>query len=294
MITRLKNKIGRMIEGRKERLKPSFLIIGGQKCGTTALYDYLARHPNVSAPEVKELDFFNCVGRYSKGPSFYHSLFPFDDGNGQKTTFEASPGYMVSPFAAERIFEYRNDIKFLVMLREPAERAFSGWNMYRKFYRENKEWLKDWIERCESNFKEFGNSYYGASLARRNLEKFDDFDYVVNEEIDALSEKKVIEAPVILQGMYTVQIERYLSLFDKSQFNFFENRWLKTDTVTLLSEVERFVGLPPYDWSKEIFNPVLKGEYEGCIPVRTLERLKEFYAPLNERLFDILESRFDW
>ena len=49
----------------KIRLKPSFIIIGYPKCGTTSLYDYLIQHPNIGSASRKELDFFNLA--YSFG-----------------------------------------------------------------------------------------------------------------------------------------------------------------------------------------------------------------------------------
>src|SRR5262245_12851795 len=38
--------------------KPRFLIIGAQKAWTTALYYYLARHPNIRPSSEKEIFFF--------------------------------------------------------------------------------------------------------------------------------------------------------------------------------------------------------------------------------------------
>lgn len=33
-----------------QRMLPSFLILGGQRCGTTSLYRYLSEHPDVHPP----------------------------------------------------------------------------------------------------------------------------------------------------------------------------------------------------------------------------------------------------
>ena len=78
----------------REHIEPSFLIIGAQKAGTTALWTYLSYHPDLIAPNTKEIDFFSCNSRYSRGIQFYLSHFPTIDANIiNKMTFEASPDF---------------------------------------------------------------------------------------------------------------------------------------------------------------------------------------------------------
>ncbi len=52
---------------------PNFLIVGGQKCGTSSLHHYLANHPSVWSPEKKELHFFDYY--YDYGVPFYKRFF---------------------------------------------------------------------------------------------------------------------------------------------------------------------------------------------------------------------------
>ena len=89
MIESIKNTI--WARKKSAYLRPSFIILGAPKAGTTALYEYLSQHKCILAPSVKEIDFFNCESRFSKGLDYYHSHFPVV---GRKTkrciTFEAS------------------------------------------------------------------------------------------------------------------------------------------------------------------------------------------------------------
>jgi hypothetical protein len=41
------------------RLLPDFIIIGGKKCGTSSLYNYLVEHPEISPSFRKEVHFFD-------------------------------------------------------------------------------------------------------------------------------------------------------------------------------------------------------------------------------------------
>jgi hypothetical protein len=115
------------------RLLPSFLICGGQRCGTTSLYRALAQHPAViKAVLHKGVHYFDVS--YERGMRWYRGHFPLRrtaerasrrlDGVPVQT-FESSPYYMYHPLAAPRIAADLPDVKLLVLLRDPVERAYS-------------------------------------------------------------------------------------------------------------------------------------------------------------------------
>ncbi len=106
---------------------PDFFIVGHFKCGTTALYEMLKGHPQVFMPETKELWFFSpeLRSRDRKPSSLrpetleeYLALFAAA-APGQRAG-EASPSYLMSHAAAERIAEVRPDARIVAILREPA------------------------------------------------------------------------------------------------------------------------------------------------------------------------------
>jgi len=104
--------------------KPSFLIIGTQKGGTTSLFHYLQKHPNVLSPEKKEIQYFSW--NYRRGLLWYRSFFPKKKNN--KIAGEASPDYLFHPYAAKRAYEYNPNFKIIVLLREPIDRALSQYH----------------------------------------------------------------------------------------------------------------------------------------------------------------------
>lgn len=295
--------LGFLRKKNKGHLKPGFLITGAQKAGTTALFDYLSKHPAISAPSVKEIDFFNCESRFKAGTGFYHSHFPVDGGKGM-LTFEASPGYLLSSRAPERIREYNPDIRLMVILREPVERAFSAWNMYKKEYKRDREWFHRWMERCDKNYK-------AGVFTPRDVERFDSFDFAVREEIAllehgwkfdfAIGEEpslwgpgRAMEAPIVQIGQYSEQLEKYLNLFDKGRILILDYKALQSDTKAVLRQVEGFLNLSFHNWDKEDLSPVFKGEYESDIPSGTRGLLNDYYKPYNERLFKIIGRSFGW
>ena len=114
------------------RMVPSFLICGGQRCGTTSLYRALAAHPVVlKAVLHKGVHYFDTS--YDRGIGWYRAHFPRQRGADKVSdrygvpaqTFESSPYYMYHPQAAARIARDLPHAKLLVLVRDPVERAYS-------------------------------------------------------------------------------------------------------------------------------------------------------------------------
>lgn len=121
-------------------MTPALVVIGAQKSGTTAVFAMLSKHPKAVPPTTKELHFFNREENYSKGMSYYRSLFPVIPAKSfGHFTFEASPGYLSdASISAPRIALHLPKATCLAILRDPVKRAFSAWNMYRTFQNNRK------------------------------------------------------------------------------------------------------------------------------------------------------------
>jgi len=116
----------------ERRMLPSFLISGGQRCGTTSLYRSLAAHPAViKAVLHKGVHYFDIA--YDRGMRWYRGHFPLQrradriaETIGQPAqTFESSPYYMYHPHAMSRIAADLPDVRVVVLVRDPVERAYS-------------------------------------------------------------------------------------------------------------------------------------------------------------------------
>lgn len=115
------------------RALPDVLILGAQKCGTTSLFTYLMRGPGFLGPAKKELHHFDAVGderRDEFGITWYRAQFPRRRSLAAAgaITGEASPTYMLEPSAMDRIADDLPDSKWIVVLRDPVERAFSQYS----------------------------------------------------------------------------------------------------------------------------------------------------------------------
>src|SRR5258706_8639865 len=121
---------GRMATNRV-RLLPDFLIIGGQRCGTSSLYYYLTEYPGIISASTKETHFFD--EEFGKGTGWYRAQFPtfFYKDYVRKVhkrefrTGEGTPYYILYPHAPRRIAQITPNVKLIALLRNPVERAYS-------------------------------------------------------------------------------------------------------------------------------------------------------------------------
>jgi len=118
---------------------PNFLIIGGPKCGTTSLYQYLRGHPAIFMPDHKEPRFFAFQGNppHHDGPKDgpgdadtvteiqdYEALF--EPVTSETAIGEATVFYLYYPWVAERVRDLIPDARLIALLRNPVERAYSA------------------------------------------------------------------------------------------------------------------------------------------------------------------------
>lgn len=106
-----------------ERHGPDFLYIGTSKAGSTWLFNVLARHPDVFLASNKGLYYFDA--HFDRGEDWYLDQFRGSDGS--RSRGEVSHSYLSSPEAPARIAALVPDVRLLVCLREPVDRAFSDY-----------------------------------------------------------------------------------------------------------------------------------------------------------------------
>ena len=111
-----------------------FVIGGTQKGGTTALASFLGSHPEICLPTKKEVHFFDDPAFPRQAAradlnALYRATFP-NELHG-RVAGDATPVYMYLPWIAPRIREYNPAMKWILLLRDPVERAISHYAMER-------------------------------------------------------------------------------------------------------------------------------------------------------------------
>ena len=271
--------------------RPSFFIIGAQKCGTTALFNYLSEHPDVVPGRTKEIHFFNREKLYrGYGINYYHSQFPLPFQLGKfGVTFDATPKYIHCPKCPKRIQKYNPKAKMILLLRNPVERAYSAWNMFRRYFEDRRSpILPGWSIMNAPNQEGFRRLF--------NRREYPSFEEAIHEEIDNnLTEQALPEPSFVRRGFYAKQIERYFKYFHRGQIMIIDSQRLRNDTNGTLEDIAAFVNLRPHDWSQGEKNRcVVAGVYTAPIDQDVKAYLSKFYRPYNERLYKLLSYDFGW
>jgi [heparan sulfate]-glucosamine 3-sulfotransferase 4 len=206
------------LQALKEKF-PHFMIIGFGKSGTRALYDALRLHPQLAGPQ-KEERFFSL--KYRKGLTKYLSSFPPRPQGGY--LIEKSPDYILQPkvparitAAAELAGRKPEDLKFIVITRNPIDRAMS-------------EYLEWNIQRRRSNFP-----------------KLPPFDEMVLKDGVLHTEQPFINA-----SCYEYHIASWLKTFSQSQMCYMNGDAFVERPFQQVQLLESCMGLEPF-FSEENF-----------------------------------------
>jgi hypothetical protein len=261
------------------RALPDFLIIGTKRGGTTSLWNYLIRHPLVPrlfpAWNTKTSHYFE--ENWRRGEAWYRSHFPTDrrraalerrHGAPPKAG-EAAPLYMFHPLAASRVRSVMPQVRLIVLLRDPVERAYSHW---KERTTEGKETL---------GFAEALAAEPARTAGRR--ERLIADPNLFSEAYDWYTYRA--------RGRYLEHLEPWLQRFDRTQMLFVPSETLYRDPAATYASVLRFIGLPEFDpGSYEVFN----GRKSSPMDPAIRSELTAYFEPRNAALSERLGMRFEW
>lgn len=175
-----------------------FIVGGVQKAGTTAIHDFLAQHPHVALLRDQALHFFDKEEHFQDAPDYRILHNNFDAGRRWRVAGEVTADYLYYPRALSRIAQYNPEMKLVVSLRNPTERAFSQWNMRRDKGQESLEFL-DALKRDQEIGvwqRPRGNGYIARSLYSPQLETV--FDLFPREQVLVLKYEELRRDPAPL------------------------------------------------------------------------------------------------
>ena len=210
---------------------PNIMCIGAAKSGTTSLFNILRQHPDIYSPSFKEPHFFDVDENYKKGLDWYESTY-YKDCN-KKISIDYTPSYFFNSKAPKRIFNaFGRDMKFVLILRNPIDRAYSHYLHSKRDEEESLTFLQAVAEEDKR--------LYQYSINNNNI----------------LS----LRHSYYNQGLYGVMMERYLEYFSLENFFIidFENEFIKNRKVTI-DNLMLFMGLASFDFNLDHFsNPSSK------------------------------------
>lgn len=249
------------------RMKPSFFIAGFQKCGTTTLYRQLMECDACVPGLLKEN---NMLAEPGDRLEEYRLSFPYRRGS--KITGDASHLSTWSPHALPRLSEHFPNAKVLLILRDPAERAYSHFNMDQKTGYVPAHW----------NFED----YIEVEMSLRKRLKHPDDVHAMANEMRLFHSKygwaisRSIYAPwvkAIQQGPWPLHIIFLSDLQDQYE--------------ATMRGVMDFLGIEEKVPAPQQLN---KGNYRSPIQPETYQMLMQYFEPYDRALETTLDRKLPW
>ena len=251
------------------RRLPDFLILGAQRGGTTTLYEFLARHPGVVPAREKEVHYFDF--QTSRGPGWYRAHFPLRCRHPRRLTGEASPFYLFHPRVPGRVHRRLPRARFLVLLRDPVERAHSHYRLQR---RAGLEPL--------ATFEEAIAAEPGRLRGEAERVRAEDDHYSYNFH----------HYSYLARGLYREQLTRWFEHFPRGRFLILRSEAMHADPTRFYGRVRDFLCLShPGSVAADLHLNHQPGE---SLDPGTRARLRAHFAPHNAALYELLGEDFGW
>lgn len=260
------------------RLQPSYMIIGGVKCASSSLYRYLNAHPDVLPCKMKEPGYFSTknIFRLIKKYNWYKNLYPntastvaeenwFELGDDKKVYSSSlsksilpDRSYITGEATAKTWFAghprivkfFYPDIRLIMLVRDPAERFISHYNMFIRFHNEGRK---------------------GYDLGA--------LDAFIDTEIARHSANK--KTRIIHQGLYHQYLYKWKSEFGDQLLIIPSTQLQGAEAISTMNQITNHIGLSPFDYSDALHQ---RHNSTGVdIPASPeLEKLTQFYKAYNE------------
>jgi hypothetical protein len=240
---------------------PDFLIIGGQRCGTTSLYHYLAAHPQVRVATGKELQYFTL--HHTRPSRWYRAHFP-RLGPGERT-FEASPYYLFHPQAPGRIAAALPEARFVALLRDPVERAYSH-------YLHSRSHGVEPLEFAEAIAAEAGR----LAAALRHGPDHPRAHHTLRHH------------SYLARGRYAEQLARWFAEVAPERMHVIRSEDLYADPARVYAELLCFLDLAPFTPSGFARHTRRVDTGSSGLTDRVRAELTGYFAPHNARLAELL------
>lgn len=294
--------------------KPDFLFLGVAKGGSTSFSQYIIEHPQVQRSKVKEANFFSFPEVLGMTPAKYQNQFyNVVPGQGHMVAGDYSTAYIMHPLTPRRVLTYLGtDVKLILFLRNPIDRAYSHYTMQARGKMERELTFEQIIELEIEDYSKYRKAarrcfqhpscdtslcFPEEPLTKHNSVR--EADFITNES----QLKGFYFKSYLARSVYDDMLERWLAVFPRENFYITSSERFYAETETVMSEITNFLGLRPFDWSQA---ETLKMTWGGGpsnghqahdyppLSAATRKKLNEYLTPFNRRVYEMVGEDYGW
>jgi hypothetical protein len=260
-----------------QRVLPDFLVIGAQRAGTTTLYHYLVRHPQVmGAIGDKEVHHFDV--RDVDGLRAYRAAFPrratvereARRAGGKVVVGEATPYYLFHPAVPERVRTALPDVRLIAVLRDPVERAWSHHRHETELGYDDLS-FEEALDREEERLAGESERLLADPLATSFAHQHHSY---------------------VARGRYLEQIARWWHAFPRERLLLLRSEDLHRDPAGTMRAIAEHLDIAA--WSPSAWRSYNASSPGRSMAASTRARLAATFAPWNQRLADATGVEWGW
>jgi hypothetical protein len=249
---------------------PNLFLLGAGKCGTTSLYHILGQHPQIHVSHIKEPSFFCSYFQDVRNPITYFQLFD----SKKKYRMDSSHVYFSNPETASILRALFPNAKFIVILREPKNRAYALFRHMRRYNHSDGqpfEELADFVQALNAEEERYASKHYFENCRQY----FWNFMYCRSSYFDN-------------------QLSRYFSLFERKNFHILTLSELAFAPSKAIQGTLDFLDVDRHaldGLESTIFNA--DDQYPDYSP-EAAQIMDQKFLGLRERVEQLVGRKLDW
>ncbi len=241
------------------------MLVGGMRCGTTSFAHYLAAHPQVVLAGPKEPNYWS----WHRYPARYQDFFVNESplaapGAEQCVSGEFSTSYLVHPLAPRRIRANLPHLKVFVLLRNPADRAYSHFVMSKRAGLENECSFEEIIRREIDETADLLAAHERGFVCPNGAPQscystVDGAPLRVAEHRRGLPARKLRDdvdlrnfyyRSYVFRSIYHDQLHRWLRLYPRRQVMIVKSEKFFANSARTMCAAADFLGLQPFEFDQ--------------------------------------------
>ncbi|MGA8146934.1 MAG: sulfotransferase [Gallionellaceae bacterium] len=258
---------------------PEVLLVGASKCGTSSMANHLSSHPDCMAPFYKEIRYFDSSSIPANRLDEYRAHFPTRIRRRLKEwlsgrnawTADFSPTYYDHPHAPKRVLEVLGpDVKLIMLVRNPVDRAYSQYRFQRGIGNEPVE-----------DFEK------ALALERQRLAGEE-----ARQQVDAgYFSRRINHFGYLTRSLYLPYIKNWHQHFHPTQLHVVRLEDFIKSPQPVFDEICDFIGVPHHTISQNVHNA---SRMEEHMSPHTRAKLVEFFQRHNREMGEYLGRDFNW
>ena len=254
------------------RVIPDFLVIGAKRCGTTSLYQHLPEHPCISKSPHDNMGFFN--DNFHLGVNWYKSFFPttftrkkIKSKFGDFLAFDVTTKYMEEESTANNVYQTKPNMKIIIILRNPVDRAYSQYHLSVRQTAERRS-FEDVVE---------------ENMNRLNKESHE--HYEIKPKFSAKEDN------YLKKGLYALQLRYWLKIFPRENILIVSTEEFESNQQIIYNKIFEFLNISKFEVKNT--KKMEKGNYPP-MKSETRNLLLDYFRSHNHELFELINIKFDW